>query len=88
MTHLIPLRQHGRMWGVIDTRNGLLRIKKQKLTAVFDLRLLMAEDVQALIPKPGSSANGEELPELGPGEGVEAVKRVAAASPFNGGDHG
>lgn len=83
MTHLIPLRQHGRMWGEIDTRNGMLRIKKQKLTAVFDLRLLMAEDVQALIPKPG-----EELPELGPGEGVEAVKRVAAASAFNRSDHG
>lgn len=74
----IPLRQHGRLWGEIDTQNGLLRIKKQRLTAVFDLRLLMAEDVQALIPRPG-----EELPELEPDEAVATMKRIAAASPFN-----
>lgn len=78
MSQYVPLRQHGKVWAEIDTRNGLLRIKRQRLTAVFDLRLLMAEDVQALIPR-----EGEELPDISKDEALETVKRVAAANPFN-----
>lgn len=78
MSYSIPLRQHGKMWGEIDPANYLLRIRRGRHTAVFNLCDLLAEEVQALIPKQEAT-----LPDMSRDEALATVRRVAAANPFN-----
>lgn len=43
MTQYQPLIQNGRFWAEIDTKNGLLRIKRGRHTAVFSLWDMLLE---------------------------------------------
>lgn len=87
MSYTIPLRQHGKMWGEIDPANYLLRIRRQGKTAVFDLRVLLAQEVQALQPVPERPPHRDDLAAMSMDEALETIKRVAAANPFNQAQH-
>lgn len=70
---MIELRQHGKMWGEFDPIHLTIILKRGRITATFALTDLIAQAQ----PEPG-----DELPEMGRDEALQALKRIAAASPF------
>lgn len=70
---MIQLRQHGKMWGEFDPVQLQIILKRGRITATFALTDLIAQ----ARPEPG-----DELPEMGRDEALQALKRIAAASPF------
>lgn len=70
---MIPLRQHGKMWGEFDPVHLQIILKRGRITATFALTDLIAQAQ----PEPG-----DELPEMGKDEALQTLRRIAAASPF------
>lgn len=74
---MIELRQHGKMWAEFDPVHLELKMRRGRIEARFKL----SDYLNGTHPQ-AEQLPGDELPPLPPGEGVEAVKRIAALSPF------
>lgn len=77
MTRYIPIHRRGKMWCEIDPVTLEIKMKRGPIEVVIDLKPLVRG-----IWEPVREIQVIELPPLPPGAGVEAVKAIAASSPF------